>query len=1003
MENSRHVPRVSVGDANAVIRLLISESRSSISVREVLSLRVAIELLTAKVDQLCHFINENGLEPPLLPLEKEKSLRKILESLGMDELSPRLETTLSKESEIERSVNHSSDPKSLPTDPYVKAPVPGNMLQASEFILETGTQLNLSRPTSPPHHSTASENFGLPVGKDKQSPTQDSPDSILTAWDFDLGVETCITIPPLDSDDFLNLSPSDMLSMEGDALMALLQPASKEDEQRSESSTDIEDIIDEISNRVGTLRISPGGNTQFRGPISAFNLPGVIHCEEPDERPHPRGLSVENQDSLGSESKISPELEEHLLNLYFCWQDPSSHTVDRRIYEDAKVKWQNTEETSFYSDALRCALGSTFESRFHSDLITFPKTLVDFLDYPCVATLQALIILSNHEIGNGKEGRAWLLSGMAMRLAFDLALHLDISYLVSGGAITAEEADLRRTVFWSAYTVDHQLVFHLGRPFRTSMEDVTVGKPHDRLTKPNQYRWAPYESSNCGDEASGLHDCVEAVSQQLVSLCELMGPCGYLLYGTSRISKSTLQEPNAKIVAELGGWKARLPLFLQINLDDHTSPYLPHYAIPPEHYLRTSTWDVKRRPTAPASKGPRISSCARMCIGSAIAISKILVLYENRYTLRRINAKAVSITSSAILLLLFAAVTKYPGHPLDEINIYLSSCFRALDEFARSWQSARRAKKLLVNLQREWENRTKLNKNGRALEKSAFLPRKRLRGRNGIYQVPLPQHKRYPEGRDDLSVKSAQFSNLPRSYSSLPYPVKPINLNENHMTFELLLDWGANIGLQDQDGQTALFYAAKSGDEKCVQLLLQRGADLHLEDHHGQTPLFVATACERTKIIQLFLEAGAGCDMPNKAGHTPLIHAVNGGHKSSLNTLLGAGVNPDATDEVSRTPLSYATESWDLTIMKRLLEKGASPDLRDSRGGTRISHGADTLEKSDGPRFLKKVMKFKDDQSSEALLEFIVRADEFTPTKKSRKARFRKFKKRVTASSPRGA
>ena len=50
-----------------------------------------------------------------------------------------------------------------------------------------------------------------------------------------------------------------------------------------------------------------------------------------------------------------------------------------------------------------------------------------------------------------------------------------------------------------------------------------------------------------------------------------------------------------------------------------------------------------------------------MCIQSAIAISKTLVLYETRYILRRINFKAVSITS-AVLFLLCAAVCKYPTH-----------------------------------------------------------------------------------------------------------------------------------------------------------------------------------------------------------------------------------------------------------------------------------------------------------------------------------------------------
>jgi hypothetical protein len=134
-------------------------------------------------------------------------------------------------------------------------------------------------------------------------------------------------------------------------------------------------------------------------------------------------------------------------------------------------------------------------------------------------------------------------------------------------------------------------------------------------------------------------------------------------------------------------------------------------------------------------KGPGYLHAREMCISSAIAISKILVLYETRYTLRRINVKAVSITSSAILLLLFASVTKYPAHSQSDITQYLSSCFRALDEFALSWQSARRAKDLLVNLQRQWELRTRFRKDIKNPERSTYLPRKRSRGLNRIYRV----------------------------------------------------------------------------------------------------------------------------------------------------------------------------------------------------------------------------------------------------------------------------
>lgn len=43
---------------------------------------------------------------------------------------------------------------------------------------------------------------------------------------------------------------------------------------------------------------------------------------------------------------------------------------------------------------------------------------------------------------------------MAMRLAFDLALHVDLSPYVAKRSLSQAEADLRRDVFWGAYTID---------------------------------------------------------------------------------------------------------------------------------------------------------------------------------------------------------------------------------------------------------------------------------------------------------------------------------------------------------------------------------------------------------------------------------------------------------------------------------------------------------------------------------------------------------------------
>jgi hypothetical protein len=43
---------------------------------------------------------------------------------------------------------------------------------------------------------------------------------------------------------------------------------------------------------------------------------------------------------------------------------------------------------------------------------------------------------------------------MAMRLAFDLGLHMDMAQHVAGGTLSQAEADLRAEVFWGTYTID---------------------------------------------------------------------------------------------------------------------------------------------------------------------------------------------------------------------------------------------------------------------------------------------------------------------------------------------------------------------------------------------------------------------------------------------------------------------------------------------------------------------------------------------------------------------
>lgn len=88
---------------------------------------------------------------------------------------------------------------------------------------------------------------------------------------------------------------------------------------------------------------------------------------------------------------------------------------------------------------------------------------------------------------------------------------------------------------------------------------------------------------------------------------------------------------------------------------------------------------------------------------SAYAITKLLQIYETHYTFRRMNIQGVGITCSAALLLIFATVTGQHREDENDTRLHLSTCFRALDEFGPSWETARRARDFLTLLQRQWE------------------------------------------------------------------------------------------------------------------------------------------------------------------------------------------------------------------------------------------------------------------------------------------------------------
>ncbi|KAJ5825686.1 hypothetical protein N7474_002824 [Penicillium riverlandense] len=699
------------------------------------SLRAATELFSARVDQLCRFIYDQGLQPPPMRPEDEAGMNRVLDTL-----------------QIPRGVNRDAaagqESGNIPLAESGTSPVQNPTTEAQ---IPSAPATGTSTPEEiAPHPQLASVEpwnpFGMTQGpSDNQSfvhwgftlPTAESLDTIYANMnngpDLPINTELGPESYPLGMD----------MAPQPGVLLGQTQNEKDTESDSGEEDDAENDVIEQLSHRIGTLKIAGDGHLRFYGATSNLNLVDVSATQQ-RQRPDARTVRHDGQDILNHlrvGQPVDQALEDHLVELYFTWQNPSIYVVDKEMYMTSRSKWRNEyDDTPFYSEVLTnamCAIGSAFEARYHPTFITFPKSLAEFfadrakalleieLDSPCVATVQALVILSCHEGASNRDARGWLYSGMSMRLAFDLGLHLDMTPYVNQGQMSPSEAEVRRAAFWGSYVADHFWGFYLGRPFRMNAGDITVPKPAFALSGEREGTWHPYGLQNSSEtrQREGLKNPLELICRQFVVLWEMISPAGHILYGCSDISRHDLQRLCYQVTEDLFAWKANLPSNLEIDLDDDTTPKLPHLLMLHMQYHQIviffhRPWLSKSyiQPRAPR-QGPGYHHARRMCVESATAVARLLHIYEKHYTFRRMNNQVVAIIFSAALMLLFVTLSNSsspsaPGksgnspnrHPPNaEMVAYLNLCFRALDELGQSFENAKRTRDYLVTLQRRWQ------------------------------------------------------------------------------------------------------------------------------------------------------------------------------------------------------------------------------------------------------------------------------------------------------------
>ncbi len=207
-----------------------------------------------------------------------------------------------------------------------------------------------------------------------------------------------------------------------------------------------------------------------------------------------------------------------------------------------------------------------------------------------------------------------------------------------------------------------------------------------------------------------------------------------------------------------------------------------------------------------------------------------------------------------------------------------------------------------------------------------------------------------------------------------------------------LLEKGANINHQDENGKTLIYHAIEKNDKDAVELLLNYEADITIKDFNGYLPtdimdneiwefgfVSIKRKKEYEKIRELLLSPyptsiiflnrkilfsaaiggnmflfndavnDAGVTDVNirlKDGTTPLHLATQNEHPKIVKRLLEVESNypdekrnrtttyVDSIDDKGKSPLHYATESKSKKVIQILLQFQASTKIKDNNGQT---------------------------------------------------------------------
>lgn len=170
----------------------------------------------------------------------------------------------------------------------------------------------------------------------------------------------------------------------------------------------------------------------------------------------------------------------------------------------------------------------------------------------------------------------------------------------------------------------------------------------------------------------------------------------------------------------------------------------------------------------------------------------------------------------------------------------------------------------------------------------------------------------------------------------------------NDWEIKLLIDSKASMNIKDNDGWTALMYAARYQESiSCIELLLNAGADVKLKNNYDSTALILAASYNNNpEILKKLLSYYSTSEKEITKAFVLLLsenHSSEYSQIAKINAFIGESI-PLNSFYNGKTPLMYAAQYASSTkILKILLDNNAITTLRSTDGKTAFDYAKENI------------------------------------------------------------